>query len=322
LIAVDGTALKLPDFDWVGDEFGWHVNQTATVASTRLLFFFDVLNKFITRAKVHPREKGEVSMAYELIDGFPPQSIAIYDRAYASYAIPFLHLLNGTHCLIRLPKNFGPKVTQLIQSDDFELLIKASVRGRSARALRKLGYQIDPKHAFPLRLIKVVLPSGEIEILLTTLLHRRYFHYKHFGGIYHKRWGVETSIFVLKTFFQAAIFSSYTLPGISQDLWAQIAMYNVQSMMIIAQQEELQSINQKRRYDYQINRNIAIGLIKRSTFFLFTNDVQSWYAKTQVLLRQITKQLESIRIRDRPRTSKIMRINARHHYEHNYKSTM
>lgn len=49
--ACDGTGFKLPEEYELGEEFGWHSNQNKTVVSTRLLVFFDLLNKIVTRRK-------------------------------------------------------------------------------------------------------------------------------------------------------------------------------------------------------------------------------------------------------------------------------
>lgn len=185
-----------------------------------------------------------------------------------------------------------------------------------------MGYTVQRKVAFPLRLIRVDLPDGEVEVLLTTLLHRRYHHHRHFADLYHRRWGGETALFVLKSYFQAAHFSAYTLPGVEQDLWSLFAMYNVQSILHHGVEKPLAKINRQRQYRYQINRNVGIGLIKRSTCYLFLDEVRGWYARTKVLLDDLLRHLEPVRPRpDRERYRRILRGNDRHIYEANYRST-
>lgn len=78
-----------------------------------------------------------------------------------------------------------------------------------------------------MRFIRVDLPTGEVEVLMTTLLDNKKYPPALFGDLYDLRWGVETSIFVLKSYLQMAQFSAYTLPGVEQDLWSTFWMFNV-----------------------------------------------------------------------------------------------
>ena len=59
LWAADGTGFRLPDEEWLGDEFGWHGNQHNRVPSTRLLAHYDLLNQIITAAQFHTRHVAE-----------------------------------------------------------------------------------------------------------------------------------------------------------------------------------------------------------------------------------------------------------------------
>ncbi len=323
LIAVDGTGCRLPDEPWIGDRFGWHQNQYSQVPSVRWLVQFDVLNQMLINVHLHPRQQAEVTIATPLIKDYPSDVIVIYDRGFGSYAIPYLHQRYGSHCIIRLQRCFNPQVVDFIQSEDYERLVTAPMTERAVRSLRKLGYCVSRKDNITYRLIRVDLPSGEVEVLLTTLLHRRHFHYKIFADLYAKRWGVETAIFVLKSYLQAATFSSYTLPAVEQEIWALFAMYNLQSMLCFVAQREVEHIQKNRKYQYQINRNVTIGLIKRYLPSIFLDHVKSWYAKLRVLLKQMLQALEAIRPRpSRIRKRRIMRSTERHIYESNYKPTL
>lgn len=323
LLAVDGTGCRLPDEPWIGEAFGWHQNQHGQVPSTRWLIQFDVLNQIITGVHLHSRHKAEITIASPLVKDYPSDVLAIYDRGFGSYALPYLHQLHGSHCVIRLQKSFNPQVVDFIQSNENERIITTNMSERAVRSLKKVGYKVSRKNTLTYRLIRVELPTGEVEVLLTTLLHRRYFHHKHFKELYAKRWGIETAIFVLKSYFQAATFSSYTLPAVEQEIWAMFTMYNLQSILLFSQQKEVQKIQQQRQYRYQINRNVAIGLIKRYLPSIFLDDVKSWYAKLKVLLKQMLQHLEAIRPRpSRVRRVRRMRSPERHIYEPNYKPAL
>jgi hypothetical protein len=323
LLAVDGTGLRLPNARWIGEAFGWHQNQYRLVPSVRWLLTFDLLNRIIVDVQLHARQQGEITVAGPLVSEFPKDALVIYDRGFASYAIPYLHQLHGSHCLIRLKTNFSPTVADFVQSGDKECLVTTQMTERAVRTLRRLGYPVSRKTSLHYRLIRVDLPTGETEVLLTTLLHRRHVHHRHFSDLYRKRWGVETAIFVLKSFFQAAVFSSYTCQAVEQEIWALFALYNLQSMLLTARQKQLERINKRRQFNYQINRNVTIGLIKRFVSALFLREVKAWRAKIHALLDELLRHLEPIRPRPgRTRVRKIMRGTERHIYESNYKPTI
>ena len=323
LLAVDGTGSRLPNEPWIGDALGWHENQYNQVPSARWLLTFDVLNKILLNVTLHSRRKAEITVQLPLVNQLPQNSITIYDRGFASYALPYLHQQNGTHCIIRLKTTFSPMVINFVQSTDRERIIQSPMTERAVRGLRKMGYKVSRKDFITYRLIRVDLPNNETEVLLTTLMNRKRFHHRHFKQLYNLRWGVETSIFILKSFFQAAVFASYTLPGVEQELWALFAMYNLQTMLHSEKEKSVQKINKKRQHNYHINRNLSVGLIKRFLSFILLDEVKNWMAKTKVLLDQIITHLEPIRPRpSRERSRKIMRGTERHIYESNYKPTL
>jgi hypothetical protein len=100
-----------------------------------------------------------------------------------------------------MPVDISPEVQDFVQSHDNERTITVVLNGRAFYSLRKLGLKPIRHAAVELRLIKVILCTGEVEVLMTTLMNRNLFHYKQFLWIYGKRCGVETAIFVLKSFY-------------------------------------------------------------------------------------------------------------------------
>ena len=82
--------------------------------------------------------------------------------------------------------------------------------------------------------------NGTIEVLMTSLTDRRRYPHRVCKWLYGKRWGVETAIFVLKSFLQLALFSAHTQPGVEQDLWASFAFYNQQAVLVAACEDEVQ----------------------------------------------------------------------------------
>ncbi|MEM6769206.1 MAG: hypothetical protein AAF597_01365, partial [Bacteroidota bacterium] len=91
LFAVDGTGQRLPNEQWIGEAFGFHINQYDNRPSTRLLFFFDLLNKLIYRVVLHTQQSSEIINTYPNVETLPTDAIYIYDRGFYGNGLPFLH---------------------------------------------------------------------------------------------------------------------------------------------------------------------------------------------------------------------------------------
>lgn len=323
LWATDGTAIRLPDEPCLGEHFGWHENQYNRVPSIRWLCTYDVLNKLITTMVLHSRRQAEVTVVQNYIDGIPEDVVVIYDRGFASYAIPWLHLFYGSNCVVRVKTSFNPTVISFVQSGEYELIVDSSMPERACRSLRKLGFRVKRNDRIRYRLIRVDLPTGETEVLLTTLLNRKKYHYRHFGELYAKRWGVETCFHLLKSYFQAASFASYTINNVEQELWAMFALFNIQTICNTALTLQVDSLKTKRKYPYQLNRNVGLGYLKRFLPSLFINVAKRWWTKLRQLLDHLIKAVEPVRKGlNKKRRRRLMRGAERHIYESNYKPTL
>jgi len=106
LWATDGSGFRLPDEQELGDAFGWHGNQHNLVPSARMLVCFDLLNNIFTALDFHTRNTAEIAVAMRSICQIPKDVFMVYDRAYGSHIIPFLHQHFGSNCVIRLRVDF------------------------------------------------------------------------------------------------------------------------------------------------------------------------------------------------------------------------
>ena len=244
-------------------------------------------------------------------------------RGFASYAVLYLHMFYGSNCIIRLKKDFNPTVVAFLKSRAPELLVETPMPERATRCLRKLGHKVSRKDTIRYRLIRVELPNGEVEVLMTSLLHRRKYHRRHFAGLYNSRWGVETCFHILKSYFQAAVFASYTNESIRQEVWAMFALFNLQSMCLFALEKQVGQKTQGRKYAYQLNRNVGLGYLKRFLPALLLDGPKRWWARVKELLALLLSALEPIRTdKTRVRKKRLMRGAERHIYEPNYKPSL
>jgi len=190
----------LPDESWIGDQLGFHRNQHDNVPSARILFTFDILNKIIRRADFHTQKSGEIVNAYPNVSSLPVKSITIYDRGFNGNGLPYLHNRHGSHCIIRVPTKRSPTIKKFISSGKKEAFVTLKLQQRALRTLREIG--LNPINNAPvnIRYIRVDLPTGEVEVLMTTITDSTKYPPELFDNLYDARWGIETSIFVLKSF--------------------------------------------------------------------------------------------------------------------------
>ena len=323
LWASDGTGFRLPEEEWLGDEFGWAFNQHGAVVSGRILACYDLLNQLITAVQFHTNQVSELVVAMRSIKQIPSDVLMVYDRGFASHIVPFLHTHFGSNCVIRLPLGFNTSTKSFVKSGLKEQIITEKLSPKARKSLRELGMDNLVRTKITYRLIRVILPNGQTEVLLTTLMDQKRFKHTYFAEVYRQRWGIESCFFVLKSFFQFANFSAYTVNNCWQDIHAHFILYNIQTALFTAKQPEIKKINQRRQHDYKPNRNITAGLLKRFLVKFALRPFKELKHWLKDFYRQMLQTLEP----DRPDKSKVRAKmpnirTARHVHEKNYRAAL
>ncbi len=73
-----------------------------------------------------------------------------------------------------------------------------------------------------LRLVRLLLPTGEFEVLATSLFHEQHYCIPLLAEIDHRRWGIETFFSILKTRLQLENFTGKTLESVQPDFYSTI----------------------------------------------------------------------------------------------------
>jgi IS4 transposase len=132
--------------------------------------------------------------------------LLLFDRWYPSAEfIAFLYD-SGFHFVMRVRRKFN------LEAD----------------AIKTQGW-IRLKHngkEYPVRVLKVMLPTGEIETLFTSL-HQKQLPIRKAGELYFQRWGVETSYDFIKSTLELENFSSKTKVSVLQDFYATMYLANI-----------------------------------------------------------------------------------------------
>ena len=120
-----------------------------------------------------------------------------------------------------------------------------------------------------LRVINYVLPTGEVEKLVTNIFDAS-FSVAVFGELYGLRWGVETCFRSLKSRLQIENFSSAKRELILQDFFASVFVYNL--MVASIAEATLRVAVKQCKYVYRVNKNVAIGEVRDLLIGSFCED--------------------------------------------------
>jgi Transposase DDE domain len=310
-------------------KIGVHKNQFKVVASIKLSCYFDILNKIITSVSTHPKQTTDLNACLQKqVHEIPKDVIAIYDRGYGSHVVPFLHDKNGSKYVIRLKTGFSNTVKKFMQSNDNEAFINEPLSERCYKSLEKFGIRKSRADTVSYRLVKVVLPTGETEILMTNL--DKSFTINDLAELYRLRWGIETCFLCLKSHQMLGTFSGYSEQVILQDIWCNLLFYNMQSITNLEATLHLEKTSKKRQKNpskrkkkenggYQLNRNIGAGILRSYWFDLWENRGNVLEKSLQEMQIYYLQSVEMVKPKKAKRKRKMIRTNDRHQTEWNYK---
>jgi len=167
------------------------------------------------------------------------------------------------------------------------------------------------------RVIKVVLDTGEIETLLTNLAGD--FDFK---ALYFIRWGIEIRFDVLKNTLEIENFSGRTETAVRQDFHIHIISSNMLAASFLEAQEiaDKQRNNCGNKYEYKINIAQAASAVRDYLpMAILSNDP----LRQTMLLNKMTEIIASAVIPIRPnRKVQRKRNNRRSKFHHNRKPNL
>jgi hypothetical protein len=278
VLAVDGSRITLPYDQKLKELFGINTNQSLSeVVQGTVSILYDLLNGIILDASLNPLHSGERELALKHSGKWKAGDLIIYDRGYMSYDFICEHVALGLQCLIRAKISHSLQVIAFLkggkQSEVIDFLPDVK---------KNAGLQDVP---IKVRFVRVELPGGVTEVLVTTLLDSKKYPSKGFKELYFKRWGIETLYDQLKNKLKLEYFTGYSHRGILQDFHCAVFISNIQSVIVNDIQEELAVQNQDRQYDYKVNANLSYGNLKDIILELLGN---------QAPIDEIFKELQAL----------------------------
>jgi hypothetical protein len=325
LIGIDGSTVQLPDSEAIRQEFGCSVNQCGPgMPLGRVSVAYDLENGLGIDARLAPYGRGERELALDhltAITAFDQRTsgrrghagdLVLFDMGYPALDFIALFVLAGKDVVMRTPDSRITEVHAAIHAASDDQIIQIplqTARRRMSPTLLAQYPDLDPAWTLTLRVLTLTLDEGIPEYLVTTLLDQEAFPRSVFQGLYGKRWGSETHYDVLKNVLEIEDFTGKSVLSVRQDFYATVLTSNIQGVIQWELQEEIEAEDRSasRKYQYRLNKNVSIGLLKDTlvTLLLEQGDLQEFYADMK---RQMKRHRIPIRPgRRKPRTRKTRR---------------
>jgi hypothetical protein len=293
-LAVDGSTLRLPNTPAMQESFGGQQG----LAMARISTLYDLHRKSILAARLSPYHIGEHEQAMELLGGVVgPGDCVVLDRGYHNNAFLFAWIIgHGADFLVRRPTKGDARVEAFLASGALEQMIEYHLPAWVVEERALLGLALAK--TISLRLVRVELSSGELEVLMSTLTDREEFPAKRFGEYYHGRWGIEECYKRLKCYIEPENWSGKSVLSVEQDFHAAILRLNLAALAAHYAQpileEELAEKN-PRKHPYVINLKRACGLLRDELCALIRAGEEERRTLLGALLRSLTKAAVPIR---------------------------
>lgn len=264
VLGVDGSTLQLPSSKELMKSFGSMKSSIMPIA--KISSCFDVLNEIAIDAQICPYENSEYTIALKHLNKANRNDIIIYDRGYAAVWFMYIQFLKNLNFIIRMQEYSFKAVRLFIESSEVSKIITImELPWKSKNKLKEENLKFKP---FKIRLVKVFLANGEVEILATSLLNERKYLTLEFKYLYFLRWGIETNYGHLKNNMQLENFTGLSLLSVEQDFFANIFINNIQTLILIPSVEEFNN-ERKRKNRYKGNRNLSLGYLKNNIVLIF-----------------------------------------------------
>ncbi|MFV1976962.1 MAG: IS4 family transposase [Candidatus Scalindua sp.] len=270
LLAVDGTRLMLPNHPSIKEEFGEcsfgpKADSVRSMAIGSMLY--DVLNHVTIDAQlapyknIHNKKNSERALLEKHMTKLKKGDLLLLDRGYPGLALFFQLKAQHIEFCVRMKGSWWKAVRDFRESGETERIVTFILPDKDRDKLKK--YPKSASNPIKCRLIKVILDTGEIEILCTSLIDTEQYPCDQFKELYHFRWNEEEAYKLLKNRIELEHFSGKTANAIKQDFHAKIFLLTLSAVYAHPIEERVRKefkAGKSRKHDQKINRTNAISM--------------------------------------------------------------
>ena len=298
LLGVDSSLLRLPQSPELMTAFGAvhvsnHLGATGTTyAQGRMSVLYDLLNRVGVDGRLESSRVGEVELAIEQLRHAQRGDVLVNDRGFTGYTYLAWHQHLGLDYIGRCSTGSFAAAQELFRlnragrSKVVRLLAPADQKAQ----LRALGLPLE----LTVRFVSVRLPTGELEVLATSLLDEQRYPTEEFLTVYHYRWKHETFYGMMKGRLDLENFSGQTPEAVRQDFFATLLLCNLESVLTHSTGQALAEQSGQNHHGQQVNHAVAYHALKEQLLDLLYSELpveqvveklQIMFAGTPVLVR-------------------------------------
>jgi hypothetical protein len=291
--------MRLPDSEELGKAFGWkqasnqHGATGTRYPEARLSVIYDLLNRAALDCRLEPSTMGEVQLARAQLKYLQPGDIEINDRGFTGFVYLALILLVQAHFIARCSTGSfwcAQELFRLNRANQSRVVWLFAPRDQRAEC-KRLGLPLKLR----VRFVSVRLPTGELEVLVTSLLDEQLYPTSEFLEVYHYRWGHETFHLMLKGRLELENFSGRTPQAVRQDVQAAVLLSNLESLLSEPAQSALEQERAVENQPLKVNRANSYHALKLKMLELLYSDTPA-----PVVLTKLTAMFQGSPVATRP----------------------
>ena len=272
LLGIDGSKVALPNEANILKEFGgWNVNQhrekPEPVAMVSVMY--DLLNKIALDSQIDKGQSDEVALAERHLSQTKANDLLIFDRNYPGYIWLARLLDRELHFVGRCSRrSFQPVRDMFAGQGADSQIVTLKVPAKHRQAVQKL----DLPEQITVRIIRVILQNGEVEVLITSLLDEQVYPTAEFGPLYFKRWGSETFYDLIKNRLLLENFTGRTVAAVKQDFFATIYICGLETLLTQDATAQLQAQSADNQFSQKVNQAVSFNAIKNHVIDLLFSE--------------------------------------------------
>ena len=222
VLGIDGTRLQLPNHPSVVQEFGQHqmgpkADSPCSLATGSVLY--DCLNLVAIDSQLASYQTGERDLLLQHLTYVKQGDLLLLDRGYPCFWLLFLLAAKKIDFCVRLKADWWLKVNTFLKSSQTDDIVSFTLPKKDWDKLK--DYPNIRDQELHCRLIKVELPTGETEILCTSLTDQEFYPVNEFKELYHHRWSEEEGFKLLKSRIELERFTGKTALAVRQEFSCQ-----------------------------------------------------------------------------------------------------
>jgi hypothetical protein len=310
LLGIDSAVLRLPTRKDLFEEFGGQVIERPEegrgtcanlVVQGRLSSLFDCLNGLGLETLLGPYSKndeqekiGERLLAQKHLERLHKGDLALMDAGYPAFELLSLTQRTGADFVVRCGSASFKQAQVLLAENVENRSVRTTLHANSQQARLACKEKGLPT-SLEVRFVSVRLPSGQLEVLVTSLLEESLYPIEFFKAAYAKRWGEETWFGGLKGLLELENFSGLTREAIMQDIAAAMFISNLETVLSEPAAQELRKSTACCKHPRKMNRAVSLHALKHHIVDLFLGE-----KPMEEVLEELTRLFKANPVRERP----------------------